>query len=709
MVWEKKDIAPELAREISTRYGCDLLAASILARRGVTTGGEIRYFLEDDTQYLRNPFDLPGMEDAVDRVLAAREEGEKVLVFGDRDVDGITGTALLARRLKEWGLDVSWRIPTGEESYGLSREAIDAFEAESGTLIITVDCGISCAAEVAYAAEKGIDVIITDHHNPQEILPQAAATINPKLPSSRYPFRDLSGCAVSWKFLSALRFADKSDLYGHAICLLNTRPANGAYIIEAIKLRNLVQVKHLAETIVPGMAGIGDTRLPEFFAGHEIFVWDAPLQKKNLARIFGNGVEFSLYDMAAEIGQEIPQTAGKSLLRLREISKMTRYAEKSPEEIDVFAHLFALFFRRREQHFSPEDAEDLQFACLGTIADMMPLRDENRIIVRAGLDALQKKPRPGLDDLVFKLGLAGKRLGHQDTSWQVCPAINASGRMGRPETAVKLLTEEDPKKRNALAEEIVKMNGERRELGEKTWSITEPRAAGNLAAFDGKIAVAAGEDIYRGVTGIMANRLVNRFKVIGLVAAFAGDTATGSLRSTGNCGLMPLLEQNAGLFLDWGGHDFAAGFSMKRENWDVFMERLALAAPALEYEGNNAEETVVVDAELPLSYLGPDIMKTVDLFAPYGEENAPLEFLARGLLVADLSFMGKTDQHVRLTLDAGKYKWPAVFWQAAERVKRDFDIADRVDAVFEISRNFFNGTETPQIIITDLKRAEKAV
>jgi single-stranded-DNA-specific exonuclease len=221
MIWDKKDVPGELVKDLAARYGCDLLTASILARRGVTSGEEIRYFLEDDPLFLRNPFELPGMEDAVDRILAAKEEGEKVLVFGDRDVDGITGTALLTGRLREMGLDVEWRIPVGDEAYGLSRSAVEDFAAQAGGLIITVDCGISCAAEIAFAGELGIDVIVTDHHNPPETLPEALTIVNPKLANSEesgpvYPFRDLSGCAVAYKLLSALRFAQKSDLYGHS-------------------------------------------------------------------------------------------------------------------------------------------------------------------------------------------------------------------------------------------------------------------------------------------------------------------------------------------------------------------------------------------------------------------------------------------------------------------------------------------------------------
>jgi single-stranded-DNA-specific exonuclease len=706
MKWDKKDISPELVKDTAVKYGCDFLTASILIRRGLTGGEEIRYFLEADPRYLRNPFDLPGMEDAVDRIIAAKEEGEKVLVFGDRDVDGITGTAMTAGYLSRLGLDVSWRIPTGDDRYGLSLEAVEEFAAAYGTLIITVDCGISNIAEIKRANELSVDVIVTDHHNPQGELPEALCIVNPKLAGSAYPFQHLAGCGVAYKLVSALRFALKSDLYGQPVCLLNTRPANDAWIIEIAKMRNLAVIDSLSETVIPGMVSIADTRLPRFLEGQQILVWDAPLQKKTLAKIFGGGVEIGMLDIAQEIGKAIPQAAGKSLLRIKELSRIAKYSGREAGELDVFVNLFTSFVRKRENSFTEEDNEDLQLACLGTLADIMPLKDENRIIVRQGIRSLTERPRPGLSDLLFKLGLAGRRISAQDISWVLCPAINAAGRMGSPEKAANLFMEKDAAIRDRLAADLVAMNEDRKKLGGEVWTIVEPLAGESLKTFGEKLAVTWGENIPRGVTGIMANRLAGRFKVPALVASVGETVITGSLRSTGNYDLRFLLEPNADLFLDWGGHDYAAGFSMEKANWEEFLERLKSAAQSMELKEGENNETLTVDAELPLSYLTPDIFKIVDLFEPYGEGNDPLTFLARGLRITDISLMGKTEaKHVKLTLDAGKHKWPGVYWQAADRVKRDFDKGDQVDLAFRITRNFFNGNEIPQLMVSDLKRS----
>ena len=180
-----------MLKTLCDTYGLDTLSASIMARRGIIEGKNVLYFKETDLRFLHNPFLFANMEDAVDRILCAKEEGEKVLVFGDSDVDGVTSTAILYNFLREQGFDVQWRLPLGDDAYGLSVQAVDDFAKQYGSLIITVDCGISNVQEIAHANELGIDVIVTDHHNMPETLPAAYTIIDPKLPDSGYPFPDI--------------------------------------------------------------------------------------------------------------------------------------------------------------------------------------------------------------------------------------------------------------------------------------------------------------------------------------------------------------------------------------------------------------------------------------------------------------------------------------------------------------------------------------
>ncbi len=706
MIWNKKEIGREIVRELTARYGCDALTASVLSRRGVIEGEDLLFFLEEDTRFLHNPFLFKTMEDAVDRILDARDEGEKVLIFGDRDVDGITSTTLLYRALSDLGLEVSWRLPSGDESYGLSIKAIDDHLENFGSLIITVDCGISNHEEIAYANSKGVDVIIVDHHNPRETVPDAVAIINPKIDDCGYPFRDLAGCAVVWKLITALRFASL-ELYKQQICLLNVRPANDSYLIEAVKVVNMTETARISETIIPGMVPISKTRLLPFLQGQQIFVWDESVQLKQLQAIFGKTVEFNFLDIAPQVSQLIPQVRGMSLLKLKDLSRIGRYQDKPVSELDGFLNIFISFVQKSNTVFGKREAEELQLVALGTLADLMPLVNENRIMVRQGLAAINAGARPGLAELLLKQNLAGKRVGTTDLSWQISPAINATGRMGKPEAAMALLLEEDAKERAVLADAVLSLNNDRKQLGSDGWAIIEPLARESLEKLHSNLVMAASDQIHRGVTGIMANRLSSCFKVPAIVICFMEDgTAVGSMRSARGLHLSALLEPCADLFNDHGGHAFAAGFSFPRERLAEFTDRITRLSAVIEFPVGEAEEEILIDAELPHEFLQPKLLELVDRFEPYGEGNDQLVFMAKGLRVMTADIMGKTEkQHLKLTLDCGAFKWPAIFWQAAERFRRDFDLGDRIDAVFQVNRNSFNGSEIPQMILLDIKRS----
>lgn len=706
MNWNKKDIGREMIRELSTRYGCDALTASVLARRGIVEGPDLLYYLEDDLRYLHNPFLFDAMEDAVDRVLDAKDEGEKVLIFGDRDVDGITSTTLIAQALTDLGMDVAWRVPEGDEPYGLSMAAVEAHAADYGTLIITVDNGISCLKEIARAAELGIDVIVLDHHNPQEELPAAVAIVNPKLKGSSYPFPDLAGCAVAWKFIQSLRFG-MIEMYKQQICLLNVRPANESFVIEAVKVVNMTETDRIAETIVPGMVSISQTRLVPFLKGQQIFVWDESMQKRQLEKIFGKGVEFNFLDIAPEISRDIPAVRGMSLLKLKDLSRIGRYQDRSVSELDGFLNIFITFMQRRNATFGKREAEELQLVAIGTLADLMPLRNENRILVRQGLAGINKAPRPGLAELLARQGLTGKKIGASDIAWQISPAINATGRMGNPALAIKLLTESHQGERNRLSEEVVRMNTDRKQLGADSWAIVEPMAKDSLSKYGERLVLASSAEIHRGVTGIMANRLSSCFRVPAVVVCLLPDgTAVGSMRSSRGFRLDNLLEPCADLFIDHGGHAFAAGFSMRAERFGELEQRLARLAPEIVFPDTAEEEELEIDAELPHDYVTPALLELSDRLEPYGEGHEQLNFLARNMKILTADIMGKTEkQHLKLTFDCGKYKWPAIFWQSADRLNRDFSVGDSVDAVFQVNRNSFNGAEIPQMILQDVRKA----
>ena len=712
--WIKKRITREDVSALYDKFGVNALTASILARRGITEGADVQFFLEDDLRFMHNPFLFANMEDAVDRILQAKDEGENVLIFGDRDVDGITSTAVLYDCLTSMGINVSWRLPGGTDPYGLNKNAVDDFEKNFGSLVITVDCGISNVEEIAYATEKGMDVIVIDHHTPPEVLPSPAIIVNPKCEDSGYPFKDISGCAVVYKVVSALRFA-ASGLYKNEVALLaaTASPNGDECTIEVLKLQNLVEKGCLSITVRAGTS-ISDTKLVDFLRGQQIFVWDEKSTSSLLSQIFGSGAEFNFMDLRGEVAKVFPAMGGASLSQLKSKSKLARYNPDQNTEIKGFYNIFVTFVNAQISKQFPSYAKanerDLQLVALAALADIMPLKNENRIFIRHGIASMNKgNAREGLRELLSMQGLLGKRINATDLSWNINPALNATGRLGQPEIGLELFLEKDAGKRTEIAKKIIEMNNERKALGNEGWNFAALQAKESIQKYGGKLCVIiddSGEQkINRGVSGTIAGKLVNIYDIPSMASTIVDENAIGSMRSCRGFEVLSLLDKMADLFVSYGGHAYAAGFTFKKDRLPEFLAALDRFAPEIELSNSEAEQ-INIDAEIPSDYLKPDLLAIVDDFEPYGEENRELTFMSKNLRICDAAVIGKTErQHLKLTFDLGKTKWPAMFWGGAESLHRDFDKGDSVDVLYQVGRNCFNGVETPQLIITDIRKS----
>lgn len=705
MTWEKANLDREQVKEISQRYGVDLLSAAILARRGVTDSEEVLFFLEEDLQYTHSPFLFDEMEDVVERLLQAAEEGEKVLVFGDRDVDGITSTAVMVATLRELGLDPDWRVPMGDDSYGLSVELFEDFARRDGTLLVAVDCGTTNVAEITRGTELGVDTIVIDHHNPQEELPPATAIINPKLGDPGYPFQGLCACAVTSKVRSAVAFAG-TDLFREQVCLLNLRPGNETVIIDAVKLENLIEVDRISEALVPDVGDLEHSRLSDFLLGQKLLVYDAAAQERMFREVFGSGVEIHLFDLAPEIWDAFPVLREKTLLQMRDSSRLARYTEGELTEVDTLVQLYRAFVSRRLPQIRDAFRSVADLVALGTLADMMPLRNENRILVKEGLRKLNNDPSAGIRTLMEKQNLLGKPINTKAIGWQLAPVINASGRMGEPDAAVKLLLSQDPAERQELAEKVVSLNRKRKKIGEEAWRRVLPKAAESYKDHQERLILVHDNNVHRGITGILAGRLSRQYRAPAAVVTSVDHGLVGSIRSVRGFGATEFLRQFEDIFIDWGGHDAAAGFNLPEENLDTFLGRVRDAAKRITLD--ERVERIQVDAELPEKYLTPELEQLIGRFEPYGIENPILRFLKRGMLVEQIDFIGKEQNHLRMLLAGGAYKWPSVYWNGAERVDRDFRLGDRVDVIFEVEQNHYNGQTTLQLSVVDLAREGEA-
>lgn len=706
--WFKKQISKTQVESVSKKYSLDPITASIMVRRGITGGRDILYYIEDDLRFQHSPFMFAAMEDAVDRILDAKEENEKVLIFGDRDVDGVTSTTVLYDCLSSMGIDVSYKLPGGDDAYGLSIQAVEEFAANYGSLIITVDCGISNNAEIAKAAELGLDVIVVDHHNAPETLPSPAIIIDPKTENSGYPFPDISGCAVVYKLVSAIRFS-QSSWYKQDVTLLNVNKENSA--VECVKVRNLVPVSRLTQTIDQNTASLSDTNLPSYLQGQLLLAWDAKSLSQDLQSLFGDGAQFNLVDIRDEAAKLFPKFASMTLTQLKGMSKMAKYGDHEPTEIGGFYNIFVTWVQKSLAKdfpsFAQAEEKDLQLVALAALADIMPMKNENRIFVKNGLKSINSgRIRPGLRELMAELNLTGKRINSIDLSWVVVAHLNAAGRLGQPELAAKLFITDSQNERLETAKQIIELNAERKQLCVDAWNYAGIQAKASIPLHSNKLCVVIDERINRGVSGILAGRLVSTYNVPAMTVTIVDGIAIGSMRSCRDYDVTQFLNKMDDLFINHGGHNFAAGFSFKRERLAEFEERIKTLSSEIKL-GDTKDTGGDIDAEIPAQYLTPALLDISDRFEPYGEENPQLLFMAKNIRVASGQRMGKGEKmHLKITADCCKYKWPCIFWNEGERLGRDFNVGDRVDFIFRVERNVFNRIETPQINLVDIKKSD---
>lgn len=706
--WFKKQISKTQVESVSKKYSLDPITASIMVRRGITGGRDILYYIEDDLRFQHSPFMFAAMEDAVDRILDAKEENEKVLIFGDRDVDGVTSTTVLYDCLSSMGIDVSYKLPGGDDAYGLSMQAVEEFAANYGSLIITVDCGISNNAEIAKAAELGLDVIVVDHHNAPETLPSPAIIIDPKTENSGYPFPDISGCAVVYKLVSAIRFS-QSNWYKQDVTLLNVNKENSA--VECVKVRNLVPVSRLTQTIDQNTASLSDTNLPSYLQGQLLLAWDAKTLSQDLQSLFGDGAQFNLVDIREEAAKLFPKFASMTLTQLKGMSKMAKYGDHEPTEIGGFYNIFVTWVQKSLAKdfpsFAQAEEKDLQLVALAALADIMPMKNENRIFVKNGLKSINSgRIRPGLRELMAELNLTGKRINSIDLSWVVVAHLNAAGRLGQPELAAKLFITDSQNERLETAKQIIELNAERKQLCVDAWNYAGIQAKASIPLHSNKLCVVIDERINRGVSGILAGRLVSTYNVPAMAVTIVDGIAIGSMRSCRDYDVTQFLNKMDDLFINHGGHNFAAGFSFKRERLAEFEERIKTLSSEIKL-GDTKDTGGDIDAEIPAQYLTPALLDISDRFEPYGEENPQLLFMAKNIRVSSGQRMGKGEKmHLKITVDCGKYKWPCIFWNEGERLGRDFNVGDRVDFIFRVERNVFNRIETPQINLVDIKKSD---
>lgn len=692
------EILHDDAQFFADKYGTDVLTARLLMSRDITDAQQLKFFLNDDLRITHNPFVFSQMDLAAERIALAAAEGEKVLVFGDRDADGITATVLMTQALRGRDLEVFWEVPMGDEHYGLQIETIQRYAQKDVSLIVAVDCGIGNVAEVQAAAEAGIDCIIIDHHNPSDRLPEATAIINPKVEGEPYPFQGLSAVALVSKLVYAMEIA-ASGAYNQVFCFLNLRPGNDSIIVEAVKIVNFAEVQRITETFVSGAGEEQLSRVVDFIRDQAILVYQEDVQRRLLSQLFGQGVDIALKDISQQVWKSFPALRGKSLLRMLQGSKLNKFSPKPLQEIDAGVQLIVSYLHSLYPAILESYEASLDLVCLGLIADMMPLLDENRILVRRGLKRLEQSQRPGLKELMARLELLGRPLTSHAVSWKLTPVINATGRMGQPDLAVKLLLGEGNVA--SLADQIVALNRERRELGATAWEAVYDQAQASPERYGGKLCVVSHSSIHRGITGILAGRLSRSFSLPAFVLAELDEHIVGSVRSSRGFHVTDFLGRFADIFDDFGGHDAAGGFHLPKHKLGEFQQRLADQAQFIEL--TDEQEQVGPDLLLDSSELTEELEALQMRLEPTGMNFPPISYQCNAMRIENAQVIGKEQTHLRMALSTKRRKWPALYWSAADRMGRDFELQSLVDCVFTVERNYFAGNSNLQLTIISME------
>lgn len=558
--WEVRPLDKERAAAFAQTYGVPFFLAMLMNIRGLDDAAHLQEFLGEG-EPLSDPFLLKDMDKAAARITRAVDNMEKIAVYGDYDADGVTSTAMLYSYLETRGADVIFYIPQREgEGYGMNMGAVEYLKEQGVSLIVTVDNGISSVQEVARANELGIDVVVTDHHRPQEILPDAVAVVDAYRPDDTSPYKHFSGVGIAFKLLMALE------------------------------------------------DGAGDVE----------------------------------------------------------------------DLLEAYSDL----------------------AAIGTIGDIVPLTGENRTLIRAGLERLSQSDRPGVQALLENAGIAGKALTSTNVAFTLVPRINATGRMGAPERAVRLLISGYEEEAEALSEEICADNEERRrveaEIAEAAFADIEAKGY-----MQDRVVVVDGENWHHGVIGIVASRVTERCGKPCMIISRGETEAKGSGRSIEGFSLFEAICACGNLLIKFGGHPMAAGITLKPENIEAFRKRIN--AYAAEHFPQMPTQTITLDCKLNPAALSVSMAQSLTQLEPFGNGNPQPVFGLFNMELSNVTPVGGGG-HLRLTLEKNGAVITAMRFNTKPE-ELPYHIGDKIDLAVQLEAREFRGQPSLTVIVRDMKFA----
>lgn len=706
----------------------------LLDLRGIKTKSDVFDFFFQDIYSLSSPFSIKDMNIFVDRLKYAIESGEKILIYGDKDADGITAASIIYNTLKSVTKNVEAFVPNHSTGYGLSKSVIEEYANSGTSLIITVDCGISNVEEVEFAREHSIDIIVTDHHDIPEILPNAYAIFNPKLSNTGFISKNFSGCAVAFKMMQAFVLS-YTKIYNKDIIVLDyeiDKKNNILKKVKALKTVNFVPngdaigfeiLKENENSYKMIYADYYDELLTEEEVLEEIasymFEGDGAIlvltggeeRLKRLLAIFEKYEIFlpeyeRVYDLL-QLGTVYGNINIKNYKTLEEFAlalNINIYKYENFEyrdliiKMEIFKRMFYISQKQLQNYLKRESI----LVALGTVADVVPVIEENRAYIKCALEELSKSQRPHIryNIILEKINLLNSKIDAQTIGWKLAPFINAAGRMNKPEYALRLLTSESKEEALGLSEEIYNMNETRKSLTDECFNIVSEYIKNNDCLSMPLILVKS-KEIEQGLTGLIAGKVLSEYGKTAVIL-HEDETegiCTGSIRSGGDNNAREMLEF-VGVYLNkFGGHKNAAGFSLNIDKFDKFAEKITkyVSENNVEY---SKEENKNYDIKLDFKYIDIQFAETLEAFEPFGCSNEEPTFYSNNVKVAKIIPMPKNDKfHIKFELNQSGKNIIALLWDSSEEEAQKFENSNNIDIFYKLRINRFNGKSDIQLLL----------
>ncbi len=666
---ERKIIKKEINKTFIKKWmneGLNPILVTILNRRGITTDTELLAFLYGTTEYYMDPFEYSDMLKTCIRIEKAINNNEIVLIYGDRDVDGTTSISMMKTFLESMGLKVIWDLPVGEESYGINGDKVTEWKDRQVTLCITVDCGITNNHEIELLSRAGIETIVIDHHEPPLVPPNAFSIINPKFEYSGTE-KSIAACAVTFTVITGYLIYRSEFLNKKILFITKFGDYYSITILMNLRLIDRFVSIELDNSIIKGAKnGIYDEKTIK--TDKEIsFLSTLGFREANIEDYFA----------IPDIKKTPP---GVEMMELSSLILARRYIVNN-------CNGYRDFYDR-----------NISIAALGLIADIIPLRGISRSIVNEGLSRLHRNPSPSLRALTDHLGLSDKFISSKEASWQICPILNAPGRMGDARVTVDFLTTDEYN--IDLFNKMINFNEERKIRGKEALDTFNPYIDQNIKEYNNKMVFLYGESINRGITGIAASKISNERNVPVIIAAKQGELYTGSVRGKTNISFVELLDMAEHLLVQYGGHKSAAGFTIHENNLNEFIDFLRDKSNG--FNNDESHLSIDVDAEIPLQFLNNEIFKIADRLEPTGEANPTPVFLTKNIIISDPLKIGKDKNHIKFFVQSGAFRYPCLFWNSTDYFYSIYNEKGLFDIIYTLEINRFNGSIIPQLIIQNM-------